>query len=286
MIRNMRHNIDKSSYYPMISRSLKSSKRKISRSLDSRRLLVFFVGVFIGVTLALLLHHYQSGSTSSSGSRQHSINIFEYFFDRPLETTSNILNYINAKYNFTYENWLEHMFGGYSIQLDPDKHRYTTKNESLTLPNVKDDISGFIVGSEAHFLYKHLPVICIVFSPTSTKSITAVSNTWGQHCNAVHFYYSSSRHDGVKGSTRRKHNKENVLIYNDTNSDNEFIKQKVFVNDIPQAKSEFALFCRAFHSIQEKYPQNSQVCQQLDHIAEDDNYIVRVNFNQQQNFLE
>ena len=102
-------------------------------------------------------------------------------------------------------------------------------------------------------------MICIVFSPTSSKSITAVSNTWGQHCNSVHFYYSSSRQDGVKASTKRKHNKDNVLIYNDTNSDNEFIKQKVFVNDIYQAKSEFALFCRAFHNIKETYQQDYQV---------------------------
>ena len=261
VLKNMRRSVDKSSYYPILSKSLRSSKRKIIRTFDSRRLLVFFIGVFIGVTLALILHHYQSDSNSSSGSgsRQHSINIFEYLFNKPLAKTSNILNYVNAKYNFLYETWLQQTFGGVSQQVDPDEYRYTKRNSTLTLPNIKDDLSGFIVGSEAHFLYKHVPVICIVYSPTSSKSITAVSNTWGQHCNSVHFYYSSSRQDGVKASTKRKHNKDNVLIYNDTNSDNEFIKQKVFVNDIYQAKSEFALFCRAFHNIRETYQQNDQV---------------------------
>ena len=261
VMKNMKRSLGKSSYYPILSKSLKTSKRKITRSLDSRRLLVFFVGVFIGVTLALVLHHYQAGSMSSSGSgsSQHSINIFEYLFQKPLAKTSSILNYINAKYNYSYENWLKQMFGGNSVQLNPDSNRYAIENESLTLPNVRDDISGFIVGSEAHFLYKNLPVICVVFSPTSTKSITAVSNTWGQHCNAIHFYYSSARQDGVKGSPKRKRNKDNVLIYNDTNSDNEFLKEKVFVNEIPQAKSEFGLFCRAFHNISKMYTQNNQV---------------------------
>ena len=192
VIRNMRRGLNKSSYYPILSKSLRSSKRKISRSFDSRRLLIFFIGVFIGVTLALILHHYQSDSTSSygSGSRQHSINIFEYLFNKPLSETSSIVNYLNAKYNYSYKSWLHQVFGGISQQLDPDKHRYTRKNDTLTIPNVKDDLSGFLVGSEAHFLYKHVPVICIVFSPTSSKSITAVSNTWGQHCNAVHFHNS------------------------------------------------------------------------------------------------
>ena len=129
----------------------------------------------------------------------------------------------------------------------------------ISIPSIKDKISGFIQGSEAHFLYNNIPVICVVFSPSSSQTITSVASTWGQHCNEIFFYYSSSRREGVKGSTRIKDDKNKVLIYNDTNSDNKYVKEKVHVLDMPEAKSEFALFCRAFHNISNIYRKNNKV---------------------------
>ena len=261
MKQGKRRGIGKTSYYPILSKSLRNSRIKIARSFDSRRVLVFATGVFIGVTLALMLHHYQTGSSSpfGDGPNQQSIDIFQYLFHKPIVKTANLISYVNSKYNFSYENWLNKIFGGFSIPLDPDKNRYKVANKSLTLPSIEDEISGFIQGSEAHFLYNTIPVICVVFSPSSSKTITAVTNTWGQHCNEIHFYYSSARQEGVKGSTRRKEDKNNVLIYNDTNNDNEYLKEKVSILNIPEAKSEFALFCRAFHNIWNTYHQSSEV---------------------------
>ena len=256
-----RRGVGRSSYYPILSKSLRKTRIKIARSFDSRRVLVFTTGVFIGVTLALMLHHYQTGSTSpfGEGPNQQSIDIFQYFFHKPIVQTAKLVTYANSKYNFSYENWLNQLFGGYSFHIDPDKHRYKLANKSLTLPNSIDEKSGFIQGTEAHFLYNNIPVICVVFSPSSSKTITAVANTWGQHCNEIHFYYSSAKRQGVKLTPRIKEDKNKVLIYNDTNSDNKYVKEKVYVLDMPEAKSEFALFCRAFHNISSIYNKTNQV---------------------------
>ena len=100
MKRVKKADVSKSPYYPILSKSIASSRRKIKSSLNSRHLLVFMVGVFIGVTLALILHHYQSGSmtSSSDGTSQHSVDIFEYFFKKPISKVASILTYANAKY--------------------------------------------------------------------------------------------------------------------------------------------------------------------------------------------
>ena len=252
----------KTAYYPVLSKSIKNSRlRMMPRLVDSRRVLVFFIGVFIGVTLALMLHHYQSGSSTSSGeSSGNSVDIFQYFFDKSIAKTSDIVSYINAKYNYSYETWLKHIAGGYSVSLNPDNHRFLIHNDTVTIPNIKDAVSGFIEGTEAHFLYNKIPVICVVFSPTSSKSISSVVNTWGQHCNSVHFYYSTSRSDGVrKESTKLKGQKHKFLSYNDTASENKLLKEKVYVINVPEAKSEISLYCRAFHNIFELHRQSQKV---------------------------
>ena len=261
MKRIKKAHVSNSSYYPILSKSIASSRRRIKNTLNSRHLLVFMVGVFIGVTLALILHHYQSGSmtSSSDGTSQDGVDIFEYFFKKPISKVASMLTYVNAQYNFSYENWLERIFGAHSISLDPDTHRYQVENGTTTLKDSRDETSGFLLGTEAHFLYQKIPVICVVFSPSSSKSISAVVNTWGQHCNSIHFYYSTSRKEGVKTSTKRKRDKKIELIYNDTNIDNKLLKEKVHIVNIPEAKSEFALFCRAFHRIHSIPNQNKEV---------------------------
>ena len=238
----------------------------MKRTFENRRVIVFSTGVFIGVTLALVLHHYQTGTISATGqvpNNQYSVDIFQYFFQKQIAKVSSIPSYTDARYNFAYENWLKKLlFGGYSFRLDPDKHRYIN-NSDITYfeKTIHDNMSGFVRGTEAHFLYNEIPVICVVFSPSSSKSISAVANTWGQHCNGLHFYYSSSRSRGVKYSTKRKANADNnsFLIFNHTNSQNKLLKEKVYVIDVPEAKSEFSLFCRAFHNIRRIYGYSKQV---------------------------
>ena len=111
-----------------------------------------------------------------------------------------------------------------------------------------------------YFLYNEIPVICVVFSPSSSKTISAVANTWGQHCNALHFYYSTFRLKSLKGNLKKRgKDADSILIFNHTTSQNKLLKEKVYVTDVPEAKSEFALLCRAFHNIKKMYIYSKQV---------------------------
>ena len=95
------------------------------RKMDSRRLKAFAIGVAIGVVLALWVHHRQNNQGA-----QHSVDIFQYFFHKPISGVSNVMSYVGANYDFAYARWLKRLFSAQSIPLDPDEHRYRNGSSS------------------------------------------------------------------------------------------------------------------------------------------------------------
>ena len=80
------------------------------------------------------------------------------------------------------------------------------------------------------------------------------------HCNALHFYYSTFRLKSLKGNLKKRgKDADSILIFNHTTSQNKLLKEKVYVTDVPEAKSEFALLCRAFHHLRKMYIYSKQV---------------------------
>ena len=103
-----------------------------------------------------------------------------------------------SNYNFRFEKWLYKVFGGVSVNQDPDAYRYTEGGTDRTEPHrpTYSNTSGFILTSQAHFLYGHVPVVCVVFNPESSKNVAAVVNTWGKHCNQVRYgFYLKDLYD-------------------------------------------------------------------------------------------
>jgi len=195
--------------------------------------IVFAIGVLIGVTLAVWVHH-----SSDYRSTVYQPSLWQYL-SPDKKTSGNTLTYLQGWYDFRYEQWLSRLFGGQPEIQDPDVYRY---NNSQKYSNV----SGFITSSEAHFLYSKVPVVCVVFNPESTKSVSAVVHTWGKHCNEIRFYYTMSRRSSFKPEER-------PVIFNVTSSpvfqNNPHLVGKVRVVDVAKAQSEFGLMCRAFRQV-------------------------------------
>ena len=95
------------------------------RRTDSYRLKVFAIGVAIGVILALWVHHRQNEQGA-----QHSVDIFQYFFHKPISSASNVISYVGATYDFAYAKWLKGLFDAQSVPLDPDGNRYRNVSTS------------------------------------------------------------------------------------------------------------------------------------------------------------
>lgn len=197
-------------------------------------LTVFAIGVLIGVALAITVHHASDMST-------YQTSLWQYFAPSSGGGTGlkRFISYLDgSNYNFRFEKWLYTVFGGVSVNQDPDAYRYTEGDRTLPHRPTYSNTSGFIVTSQAHFLYGHVPVICVVFNPESSKNVAAVVNTWGKHCNQVRFYFTS----------RQGANKK--VVFNETMVENNSqLYDKVRVTEVPLAQSEFGLICRAFRQI-------------------------------------
>lgn len=194
---------------------------------------VFAIGVLIGVGLAVTVHHFQDAS-------KYQTSLWQYYLS-PVGSNSNgrnlIKSYLDGVYDFKYENWLSKVYGAFGQPQDPDKYRYSDVGGIEAKPRYSNS-SGFIVTSQAHFLYDKVPVVCIVFNPETSKGVAAVVNTWGKHCNEIRFYLTT------RGQSTEK------VVFNQTeaNIDNPQLLRKVRVLELA-TNSEFALMCRSFRQV-------------------------------------
>jgi len=201
--------------------------RRSRRHQDT--VVVFAFGVLLGVMLALWLHRRSTPNLSSLWPLAPSSN-----------ATNALTSYATGHYDFGYEKWLSRL-SGFSENQDPDRYRYGPEAAKYS------KVSGFLENSEAHFLYGKVPVVCLIFHPENSKSVSTVVDTWGKHCNEIRFYYSMSRR-----AQQQKHSEE--VVYNATASINEMVDRlelirKVRVVEIPKAQSEFGLICRALRQV-------------------------------------
>ncbi len=164
--------------------------------------LVFGLGFFIGVSLAILVHFVKNPD--------HVLSHFHLFGLAPATyghfNIQKTLSYFEASYDFAFEKWLKNTYNGaQSVRLDPDRRRYSANETvipkefaqllSKDLPeNVSKIIEDFVAEkeiydprTEAYFLYKTIPVICIVYL-TDLDWARAVKETWGRHCNELRFF--------------------------------------------------------------------------------------------------
>ena len=164
--------------------------------------LVFGLGFFIGVTLAIIVHFVKNPDHVLS--HLHLVGLASVPFGQ--SNLKKTISYFEAKYDFAYERWLSNRYSGaQSVQIDPDLRRYTT-NETEIHPefiqlvakdssvNISQSVENFVnekvlfdPRTEAYFLYKTIPVICIVY-PTDLDWIRAVKETWGKHCTELKFF--------------------------------------------------------------------------------------------------
>ena len=220
-----------------MSKFKRLAKSRLKKRWTDDTISVFCVGFLIGIFIAVWLYHNQD-----TGSN-YSVNVFQYFAGKGINLINDggmkLLNYGQGIYDFQYETWLKNKFGLKSDQQDPDNFRYGINGTSAKYSNC----SGFIVESEANFLFSKVPVICVIFNPESTDEVTAVANTWGRTCNELRFYYASSRRAHLP--------KEDVDVkFNVSQApNNENLVKKVKVMGIKEASSEFSLLCRAFRQI-------------------------------------
>ena len=164
--------------------------------------LVFGLGFFIGVGLAILVHFVKDPDRVLS--HFHLVGLAPATYGHL--NIQKTLSYFDASYDFSYEKWLSsHVDGAQSVQLDPDRRRYSSNETVMSkefvellskdLPeNVSKVIEDYIgekevydPRTEAYFLYKTVPVICIVY-PTDLDWARAAKETWGRHCNELRFF--------------------------------------------------------------------------------------------------
>ena len=96
-------------------------------SLIRENKIVFGLGFCIGVSFAVLVHFVKDP--------EHVLSHFHLVGMAPATyghlSSQKTLSYFEANYDFAYEKWLSANFNGaQSVQLDPDKRRYSA-NETI-----------------------------------------------------------------------------------------------------------------------------------------------------------
>jgi hypothetical protein len=171
--------------------------------------LVFGLGVCIGVTLAILVHFMKNPDHVLS--HFHLVGLSAVPFNHL--NVQKTISYLEAKYDFSYEKWLSRSFdGAKSVQIDPDLRRYSVnhtdipsqflnlfekdlnnnnendnKSVSQVIDNYVNEKELFDPRTEAYFLSRTIPVVCIVY-PTDLDWARTVRETWGRHCTELRFF--------------------------------------------------------------------------------------------------